>query len=470
VSAPAREGEANTLPGGRTVLVLAYHFPPVGGSGVQRNVKFVRYLESHGYRSVVMTGSGETTSFWAPNDETLLREVPPSAEIHRIGGREPFADRPWRNRLDRIVARPEPFARWWNSRILEHGARLGSGADVIYASLTPYETALAASGLARRLNRPWVADLQDPWALDEIWFYPTGLHRRIDLRRMRSALSTAAAVVVNSDEAEKRFRAAMPELRARLVTIPNGFDAEDFRGQPEDRTDGRFRIVHAGYLYTAIGRRHRRVGRIRRALGGSPTTVDVLPRSLVFLLEALERLIDHRPELAEEIEVHLAGVLSDADEEVVRGSDLIHKHGYLLHAETVALVRSADLLFLPLHDVPRGSRVGIVPGKTYEYLASGRPILAAVPDGDARDLLARAGTACLCRPRDVTAMVSCVKSQLDRWRRGTPADPPKSDVIARFERRRLAADLAAVFDRVVESPSELHGEKPEFLAHSGEAT
>jgi hypothetical protein len=111
-------------------------------------------------------------------------------------------------------------------------------------------------------------------------------------------------------------------------------------------------------------------------------------------------------------------------------------------------MRSADLLFLPMHDLPRGARASIVPGKTYEYVASGRPILAGVPDGDARDLLARAGTATLCRPDDVGAMAAALEAQLRRWRAGSATPAPRSDVLAPYERRNLTAMLADVLTRV----------------------
>jgi glycosyltransferase involved in cell wall biosynthesis len=98
--------------------------------------------------------------------------------------------------------------------------------------------------------------------------------------------------------------------------------------------------------------------------------------------------------------------------------------------------------------LPPGRRARIVPGKTYEYLAAQRPILAAVPDGDARDLLERGG-ALLCRPADVDALTEALSRQLDRAdsREGSPGGP--RDFLERFERRNLTRELAAVFDEAV---------------------
>src|SRR5206468_12100930 len=127
-----------------------------------------------------------------------------------------------------------------------------------------------------------------------------------------------------------------------------------------------------------------------------------------------------RPELRSTVEVHLAGPLSERDR-LSLPEDLVRYHGYLPHAQAVALMRSADLLFLPLHDLPPGTRARIVPGKTYEYLASGRPILAAVPDGDALDLLARMPGCHICRPTDVAAMLNLIATEAARKRAHGPS-------------------------------------------------
>ena len=116
------------------------------------------------------------------------------------------------------------------------------------------------------------------------------------------------------------------------------------------------------------------------------------------------------------------------------------------HAETIELMRSADLLFLPMHDVPPGRRISIVPCKTYEYLGSGRPILAAVPDGDARDFLSAAGNATLVRPKDVAGMKSAVLAAMARANETGPAPSPA--LRARLERRRLTDELVAVLESV----------------------
>ena len=186
---------------------------------------------------------------------------------------------------------------------------------------------------------------------------------------------------------------------------------------------------------------------MRRLLGGEARGLDISTRSHLVLLQAVAAALAARPELRTKLEVHLAGVISDADRALLP-EDVVHVHGYLPHAQTIALLRSADLLFLPMHDLPAGVRSRIVPGKTYEYLGAGRPVLGALPDGDARDLLVEAGNAVLCRPGDVDGMARLVLGQVERAERGEPMPAPRPDVLARYERRALTARLAEVFDAV----------------------
>jgi glycosyltransferase involved in cell wall biosynthesis len=313
--------------------------------------------------------------------------------------------------------------------------------------MSPFESGAAAARIAARLGVPWVADLRDPWALDEMQAYPSRVHRRRDLRRMREVLASASAVVMNTDEAARRVR-SFSGLSGPVVAIPNGFDPDDFASPAPERTPGFFRIVHAGYLHTELAR-----GGVARAvrglLGGAVPGVDVGTRSHVYLLRAVERLLTADPALAGRIEVHLAGVLSEADLAEARRSSVVRLHGYVSHAATVELLRSADLLFLPMQNLPEGTRATIVPGKTYEYLAAGRPILAAVPDGDARDLLARVPTATLCRPADVAGIADAVLGELRRKDRGERLPEVPAALLAPFERQQLTARLADVFDAVL---------------------
>jgi hypothetical protein len=430
------------------VLLIARFFPPLGGAGVHRTVGSVRHLPQYGYEPVLVTGPGQQRGRWDAHDPELLRRVPTDALVHRVHGSEPDGPTGVAARLARLRPGPDRWVRWWIDEAVALGRRVGGDADVVLTSCAPYETALAGRRLAAELGKPWVADLEDPWALDEMRLHPSALHRALDLRQMRRALASASAIVMAAPEAAARVRQTMPELADRVVTgIPIGFERDDFQAPVAPRDDGVFQIVHTGSLHTDLGMHVRRTRRRRRLLGGTLDGLDILTRSHVFLLEAIARLLAREPALRGRIELQLAGELTAVDRAVAEQHDFVRAPGLLSHGETVRLMRSADLLFLPMHDLPAGTRAGLIPYKTYEYLAAQRPILAAVPDGDVRDMLAQLDHVSLVRPADVDGMAAAVHAHMARG----PVEVREatdSPVLRTLERRECVAQIAAVLDDV----------------------
>jgi glycosyltransferase involved in cell wall biosynthesis len=423
----------------KRVLLLAYHFPPIGGAGVQRAVKFARYLPDFGFEPIVVTGPGQTGSRWAPRDASLAGEVG-SVQIVRVDGPEPPQSTGVAARLERWGRRPAAWTAWWSkaaeAAIREHGR----GVDAIVATMSPFAGAEAATRAGKALGVPVVLDLRDPWALDEMTAYPTRVHRGLEERSMERALAAADAVVMNTVEAAESLARRFPRFRRyRIRVIPNGYDAADFAGDAPQRSDDAFRIVHAGYLHTELASAGTVLRALRRTLGGGVPGVDVMTRSHVYLLRALER------SGATGVELHLAGVAGAADQ--IETTVPIVEHGYLEHGKSIALMRSADLLFLPMQNLPLGRRATIVPGKTYEYLASERPILAALPDGDARDLLRGVSEAYVSRPDDVAAL-SDTLVQLTERHASAGRTPDVDRSLARYERRSLTADLASLLNEL----------------------
>jgi glycosyltransferase involved in cell wall biosynthesis len=431
------------------VLAVSYFFPPIGGAGVQRNLRLVSHLSGLGVDVTVLTGPGNTTSFWAPRDDGLSGETPREIEVNRLSRADPSVTS-FRGRAERILRIDSQWTRWWRDGIRTEGPPLARGCDLVWALMQPYASAHPVGKLAAAFNLPWIADLADPWALDEMQIYPSALHRTLARREMSRVLRSSAGIVMSTPEAASRLVQVFPELASHPIAIgPVGWDRRDFATPLSPRSDEVFRIVHTGYLHTELGRKQRRSAGIRRLLGGSQAGVEILTRSHVYLLQAVDELLEQRPELRGRVEIQLAGVQSAADREVSAKNVAVRMLGYVEHPQAVSLIRSADLLFLPMHDLPPGQRATIVPGKTYEYLASGRPILAAVPDGDARDILSEAGSAFICRPTDVERMRAIVSSRVDAYLAGEQFPGPDPRVVGRYEYNRLARELSSFFEAVV---------------------
>jgi glycosyltransferase involved in cell wall biosynthesis len=430
------------------VLLIARYFPPIGGAGVHRTVGSVRHLPAYGYEPVVVTGPGQQRGRWDAHDPGLLDQIPPTTPVHRVPGTEPAGPSGVAARLERLRPGPDRWVRWWIDEAVRAGVAAGDGVDVVLTSCAPYETALAGARLAAELGVPWVADLEDPWALDEMRLHPSGLHGAADLRQMRRALATASAVIMAAPEAARRARTAIPELAGRTITgIPIGFEPDAFAVPAAPRADGVLRIVHTGSMHTDVGLRLRGTRRRRRLLGGTAPGLDILPRSHVFLVEAIDELLRSDPALAGRIELHLAGALTDGDLAVARRHDFVRTPGLLPHRETAALMRSADLLFLPMHDV--AGRAGLIPYKTFEYLAAERPILAAVPEGDVRDMLAGIEHVTLVRPADAGAMADALRALVAAGPVAHVRDGVGSPALRPLERHACVGRIAEVLDGVL---------------------
>ncbi len=435
------------------VLFLAYYFPPAGGAGVQRSQKFVRYLPNEGFQPVVVTGPGPSGDRWSPADLVMAGEVSSEVQVLRAKGPIPQNSSRWNGRMNRWFGTTDVFSSWWIENAIEAALPVVERTMLIFATMSPFSTAVIAARLSAKFNIPWVADLRDPWALDEMQVYPSRFHRASEIRRMGRDLASASAIIMNTPEATQVLLQQFPEFAKKIVTtITNGYDAQDFEGAIGKRSDGKFRIVHTGYLHTQGGLELKRKQRLRQLLGGIEGGVDILTRSHVVLLRAIEQWLKKRPEVENDLEIVFAGVTSEPDKAAVMKSGVansIQFPGYLSHRESVELVRTADVLFLPMHNLDAGRRSRIVPGKTYEYIAAGQPILAAVPEGDARDFLKAAGTARITNPDDVQAMID----ELDRlyldWKSGKQNVPGNPEFMQRFSRENLSKELATVFAKVI---------------------
>ena len=421
------------------VLLLAHYFPPDGGPGAQRPISFARHLPDHGARCTVLTRSPpRQRGPFDPADAAALATV---------------------ERRCRIVRTDAAMATL--PALLHALAATGQAAiaadrpDVILVTMSPFELWPVAAKLGARHGIPVVADLRDPWALDGVQDHRTWWHWRREVRAMRAMLRAADGVVANTAECRTLFcqleRQLAPE---RVAVVTNGWDADDFAPPSPELTPGRtLRLVHGGSFLCQELYAHERP--LRRLLGGlrhRPEPIQTSGRTPRHLLRALRWLRDRGEPAGNEVHFTAIGMVDDALNRCVRESgvaDAVELAGYRPHTEVVSAMRQADALFLTLHGLPAGHRSRIVPGKTYEYLAAGRPILAALPAGDARALVQPSPRACVADACD-DAAIAARRTQLHaRWRAGEfrgAASPPDC---AALERRVLAGRLADFLRQVV---------------------
>lgn len=439
----------------RKILFIAYHFPPAGGGGVQRSLKFVKYLPDFGYLPEVLTIEAPDDRRWTPKDQALMDEVPPQVKIHRVSiPDEVHVPGKLERAAREFLGMRSRFGRTWMERVIEAGSRIAAEKkpDLIFVTMSPFDGADAAAEISRRTGIPWVADLRDPWALDEFQLHRTRWHRELEKLQMAKALESAALVIMNTPESARRVKESLPRLKNRnVVSLTNGYDASDFAGEVEPIGGGKFNIVHSGYFHAESGLVEQAKRSQYRLLGRTLPGVERLPRSHFYLLKALEQWLAETPGIVDTVRVHCVGVLSATDQRLIDESPakpLFSCSGYLNHAECLRYVRGADLLFLPMHKMPPGMRAGLVPGKTYEYMAAGRPVLATLPESDARDFLTKAGTGVFAAPGDVAGMLAALKEQHSVWQSGQAGKPWNGEYVQQFERRNLTRDLANFFDRI----------------------
>ncbi len=437
----------------------------MGGGGVQRISKFCKYLPLFDYCAVVV--AAKSKYYGHPDDRVLNQEV---KDIPRY---DIDIEPPTINSCFQRITESD-LGRFFNLHQIQltyRAQRAGQIAiqkekpDLICASVSPFPMAQVAGMLSEKYHIPWVLDMRDPWALDPIQCYATKLHYYHDLRTMKRACRRANAVIMNTPDSLDAARKSFPNINSHKFTcITNGWDAEDFKSFTYP---GVFRdpvnpmtIVHTGVFHTRSALSQNLSAkksfkdswkRLKNAVKYSVGNSNLLTRTPNYLFQAISFLLKQKKISKTDVRVIFAGDCTSEDITLAQmhGVDeMVEFRGYLDHDQSVQLLNKADVLFLPLHE-PEGGLPLIVPGKTYEYLAAQRPILAAVPKGDIRRFVEKAGLGYVCNPTDVAQIASMLLGLIERYRSRTGLRvSPNHSFIGQFERKNLTEQLAVLFDKV----------------------
>jgi len=434
--------------------MIAYHFPPRPGVGVQRSAKFAKYLPSFAYEPHIITVSEDQFNGVCKLDSGLLAEVA-HLRIHRVWSSERFVRTLAHfglSPLVEFVLRPDK-TRLWVRHAIRAARRIAQqhNIELVYASLSPWSSVLVGLALKREFGIPLVLDFRDPWTQSTMTLWPSRIHYWYDRLTERNAISEADAVVVATPGMAAVMLEAYPWLRPKLNVIYNGYDSTDVSGDGPSNDESRLTIGYAGTF--ADWSPHARFRRkLKERLGYRICAVDESTYSPLFLLRAVCELLAERPDLRRLIRLRFAGLFGEANQSLVTQlglADVVDLRGYLSHMEAVDLLQRSDVLFLGIETERDRRRSYNVSGKIFEYLGLHKPILAAVPEGDAADLVRQARAGWVVDPYDVAGMKALLRHLIAEKRSHGIGIHPNLSFIRQFDRRRLTAQLADVFDRVL---------------------
>ena len=422
----------------RRVLIISYYWPPSGGAGVQRWLKFVKYLRAFGWEPVIYTP--ENPEF--PSlDKSLAKDIPEGIEIVRTPIWEPYS---FYKKLigagknERINAgflsekkRPgfaEKFSIWLRGNFFIPDARKfwikpsvrfllkyleKNPVDAIVSTGPPHSMHMIALGLKKKTGLPWLADFRDPWT--NIDFYHelmlTGWADKKHHNQEMSVLQQADELVVISRSMKSDF---LKIHNRDYSVITNGYDEEDVLASGIE-PDQKFTISHIGTM--------------------------VKTRNPEALWQALKAEVTENPEFAKNLEIKLVGSVDYTVGESLEKAGLsqyVNKVSYLPHNEVVKVQQQSQVLLLLINDTPNAKV--ILPGKFFEYMASRRPILCIGPkDGDAAQVIADTNSGYIVDKDDAAGIQQTLKQLFAHYKTGNTKMESKG--IDRYSRQQLTADL-----------------------------
>ncbi|MBM4160828.1 MAG: glycosyltransferase family 4 protein [Ignavibacteria bacterium] len=420
----------------RKVLVIAYYFPPMGLSGVQRTAKFVKYLPKYGWKPTVLTVS--PTGYFAI-DASLLAEVEQAGtEILRASSMDP--NRLFRKR--RVVKMPSERMRklfqfvgdtlfipdtkiGWKPRAIRAARSvLQQGEfDLIFATAPPQTDFLIGEALKKRYRLPLVLDYRDAWLDYPFKYFPTAGHRYLHYRMEKRVVRAADRIIVTARRVKESLLKRYLSLGHHdVVIIPQGYDPDDFEHGTPRKTPARrrMRITHAGTFYA----------------GRNPSV----------LLQALHNVFGNAPQLRGRIEICFVGTLRDEDRFLVSRLGLqndVLLPGYLEHKECTRYLTDSDILWLVLDNDFQS------PGKLYEYIGAQKPILGSVVDGWIKQLILETHAGVYVPLKDVQAHERALVTLFSQFERNQLKQIPRQ-FAQKFDRLALTGELARQFESLMD--------------------
>ena len=427
----------------KKVLIITYYWIPSGGAGVQRWVKFAKYLRQYGWEPIIYTPENPE---YPSIDHSFEKDIPADITVLKTPIWEPYnvyrnltgkknqainagfisenKKQGWKDKLSIWIRGnfliPDPRRFWIKPSVGFLSDYLKENpVDAIITTGPPHSMHLIGMGLKKNFpSLPWVADFRDPWT--NIDFYKdlnlTWLADKIHHKLEREVLQKADTVLVVSRGMEEEFAPMKPK---KLQVITNGYDESD--AQVGTLTlDGRFSISHIGTLNAA--------------------------RNPRIVWKVLSEICAENVAFKNDLQIQLVGKVDFSVLEDIQSYGLqeqLLKIDYLSHSEAIAKQNSSQVLMLLINQ--SGNAKGILTGKFFEYLAAKRPILAVGPtDGDAAVVLNETGAGVIVDFADEQETKTAILNYYNQYKKGTLS--VQSESVERFSRRSLTGELAGLLD------------------------
>ena len=422
----------------KKVLIITYYWPPSGGAGVQRWLKFAKYLPEFGWQPVILTVDPRYASY-PQRDESLAAEIDPHCMVYTTksfelynaykfisrkkevpyGGFANESKEGWLQKVSKFLRGnfliPDP-RKGWNKYALRKASELirQFNIDTVVTTSPPHSTQLIGLKLKQTFNIKWIADLRDPWT--DIYYYNqfkhTALARNIDLQYERNVVENADLLVTVSEDVKRLFagKSALP-IAAKTVVIPNGFDQDDFLIKQVPAETQKV-ITYTGTISEAY-------------------PVDCFLQALCALDE----------ELKSQILIRFVGKVPPSVVQKFRNTQLkIELVGYVDHPKSIEYLLRSNLLLLVIPDVKNNH--GILTGKFFEYLAAQKPILAIGPTGgDLAKIIDQTNCGQLFDYNDIEGMRRFIVSSLDH-----PALVLNPEMANEYSRKQLTGKIAQLLN------------------------
>jgi glycosyltransferase involved in cell wall biosynthesis len=422
--------------GFRKVLIIAYYFPPMGLSGVQRTVKFAKYLPKFGWKPTVLTI--EPTGYYA-FDDTLLKEAEDagvkivrtrSYDVNRIFKKQGVIKMPpeWMRKILQYIGDlfffPDTKIGWKSIAVKAASELIDSERfDILFATAPPQTDFLIGAVLKRKYEIPLVVDYRDAWLEYPFKYFPTPLHRLWHAHLEKQVLKAADRVIVTHRRVKESILRRNKILDYNeVIILSQGFDAEDFPPMNAEKQTSpvKMKITHAGTFYAE--------------------------RNPVIMLQALANVFRSNPKIRGRIEIHLAGNVREEDRQLVKRLNLqnaVYFLGYLPHRECIRCLVESDVLWFVIDNDYQ------TPGKLYEYFGSRKPLIASLIDGYTKQVIEESGAA-ICVPlKDEKAHELAILDQFKRFEQ-KKLEHIQESFSAKFNRLTLTAELAKQFELLMD--------------------